>query len=99
MTCDQAIELLPWHLNGTLEAGETAEVRQHLETCERCRAALAETRQAWSVFAQHIPSSWVWRRLSRKSSEPIPVEDREAMTRHLAEETATLVRARVAVLG
>ena len=56
MTCDQAIELLPWHLNGTLEAGETAEVRQHLETCERCRAALAETRQAWSVFAQHIPS-------------------------------------------
>jgi Putative zinc-finger len=56
MTCDQAIEILPWYLNGTLEAGERAEVRRHLETCERCRAALAETGQAWSVFAQHIPA-------------------------------------------
>ncbi|HEX3556592.1 MAG TPA: zf-HC2 domain-containing protein [Thermoanaerobaculia bacterium] len=56
MTCDQAIELLPWYLNGTLESGELAEVRQHLETCERCREALAETGQAWSVFAQHIPA-------------------------------------------
>jgi anti-sigma factor RsiW len=56
MTCDQAIELLPWYLNGTLESGELAEVRQHLETCESCRAALAETGQAWTVFAQHIPA-------------------------------------------
>src|SRR4051812_22598037 len=56
MTCDQAIELLPWYLNGTLESGELAEVRQHLETCERCRAALAETGQAWSVFTQHVPA-------------------------------------------
>ncbi len=56
MTCDQSIELLPWYLNGTLEAGERAEVRRHLETCERCRAALAETGQAWSVFAQHVPT-------------------------------------------
>ena len=61
MTCDQAIELLPWFLNGTLESGELAEVRQHLETCESCRTALAETGQAWSVFAQettarHIPA-------------------------------------------
>jgi hypothetical protein len=56
MTCDQAIELLPWYLNGTLDAGEREEVRKHLTACERCRQALAETRQAWSVFAQHIPS-------------------------------------------
>ncbi|HSS75909.1 MAG TPA: zf-HC2 domain-containing protein [Thermoanaerobaculia bacterium] len=61
MTCDQAIELLPWFLNGTLESGELADVRQHLETCASCRAALAETGQAWSVFsqetaAQHIPA-------------------------------------------
>jgi anti-sigma factor RsiW len=56
MTCDQAVELLPWYLNGTLESGELADVRQHLETCESCRAALAETGQAWSLFAQHIPA-------------------------------------------
>src|ERR1700704_4114704 len=56
MTCDQTIELLPWYLNGSLESGELADVRQHLETCESCRAALAETGQAWSLFAQHIPA-------------------------------------------
>jgi Putative zinc-finger len=56
MTCDQSIELLPWLLNGTLDAGERAEVRHHLATCERCRLALTETRQAWTVFAQHIPA-------------------------------------------
>jgi len=56
MTCDQAIELLPWLLNGTLEAGERDEVRRHLETCSRCREALAETRQAFDVFDQHLPS-------------------------------------------
>ncbi|HKI06480.1 MAG TPA: zf-HC2 domain-containing protein [Thermoanaerobaculia bacterium] len=56
MTCDQAIELLPWLLNGTLEAEERAEVRRHLQTCERCREALAETRMAGAMFSQHIPS-------------------------------------------
>jgi anti-sigma factor RsiW len=56
MTCDQAIELLPWYLNSTLEAGEREEVRQHVAACERCRQALAETRQAWTVFDQHISS-------------------------------------------
>ena len=57
MNCDQAIELLPWLLNGTLEAGERDEVRRHLETCERCREALTETRVAGSIFGQHIPGS------------------------------------------
>ncbi len=56
MTCDQAIERLPWYLNGTLEPVELAEVRQHLETCESCRTALAETGQTWAVFA-HQDSS------------------------------------------
>jgi Putative zinc-finger len=56
MTCDHAIELLPWLLNGSLAAGERDEVWHHLETCERCRQTLAETREAWSVFAQHLPS-------------------------------------------
>jgi hypothetical protein len=56
MTCDQAIELLPWLLNGTLDAGERDAVRRHVDICERCREALAETRAAGSVFAQHIPS-------------------------------------------
>lgn len=55
MTCDEAIELLPWLLNGTLEEGERREVRRHLETCESCRQALAGTREAWTIFGQHLP--------------------------------------------
>jgi hypothetical protein len=55
MTCDQSIELLPWLLNGTLEAEELAEVRRHLATCDRCREALAETQRAGALFSQHIP--------------------------------------------
>src|SRR3954454_11692273 len=56
MNCDQAIEFLPWLLNGTLEATESGEVRRHLATCERCRAALNDTRDAWTIFSQHLSS-------------------------------------------
>jgi hypothetical protein len=56
MNCDESIERLPWMLNGTLEEGEHDEVRRHLATCERCRAALNDTREAWTIFDQHLPS-------------------------------------------
>jgi anti-sigma factor RsiW len=56
MNCDTAIELLPWLLNGTLATEERDEVWHHLKTCESCRRSLAETRETWSVFAQHLPS-------------------------------------------
>jgi Putative zinc-finger len=56
MTCETAIELLPWLLNGTLATEEHDEAWHHLKTCESCRQSLAETREAWSVFAQHLPS-------------------------------------------
>ncbi|HET9210925.1 MAG TPA: zf-HC2 domain-containing protein [Thermoanaerobaculia bacterium] len=56
MNCDEATEYLPWLLNGSLGAGESGEVRRHLATCERCRAALNDTRDAWTVFSQHLPS-------------------------------------------
>lgn len=57
MNCDQAIELLPWFLNGTLEAGERDEIRRHLETCRSCRQALRETREGWEILSQHLPST------------------------------------------
>jgi len=56
MNCEQAIEVLPWHLNGTLGEDEKKEVREHLAACERCRQALADTRLAWEIFDQHIPA-------------------------------------------
>jgi predicted anti-sigma-YlaC factor YlaD len=40
MTCDQAIERLPWLLNGSLEPAEREEVQGHLTTCAACREAL-----------------------------------------------------------
>ncbi|MFL6234995.1 MAG: zf-HC2 domain-containing protein [Thermoanaerobaculia bacterium] len=55
MICDQAIERLPWLLNGSLEPAELEEVQGHLTTCAACREALAETRKAWKIFGQHLP--------------------------------------------
>ena len=56
MTCDEAIEHLPWLLNGTLEPEEQRQVREHLAGCAACSAALAETRAAGRIFAQHLPT-------------------------------------------
>lgn len=56
LNCDHVAELLPWYLNGTLEEGEQGEVRVHLEGCTQCRQALDETRLAWRIYNQHIPS-------------------------------------------
>src|SRR5215210_339576 len=81
MTCDQAIELLPWLLNGTLEDQERAEVRGHLETCERCRQALAETRETGRMFDQHIPTAAM---VALAWGEEPPGLDRETVERHLA---------------
>jgi hypothetical protein len=57
MNCDLAAELLPWLLNGTLEAGERRELIEHLRGCDACRAALADTRVAWDLFDWHPPAA------------------------------------------
>lgn len=51
--CAAVRELLPWHLNGTLEGDEAAEVAAHLEECAACREELAATGRAAEVFAAH----------------------------------------------
>jgi anti-sigma factor RsiW len=56
LNCDQVAELLPWYLNGTLDEEEQGEVRVHLEGCTKCRQALDETRLAWRIYDQHLPS-------------------------------------------
>ena len=81
MTCDQAIELLPWLLNGTLEDQERNEVRRHLESCESCQHALAETREAGRVFDQHIPTAAM---IALAWGEDLPDLDRDTVERHLA---------------
>ena len=80
MNCDQAIELLPWLLNGTLEAGEREEVRQHLETCSRCREALADTRESWRILDQHLPTETL---VALADGETPPDLDPALIERHL----------------
>jgi anti-sigma factor RsiW len=56
MNCQEAIERLPWWLNGSLEPAERREVEDHLAGCASCQVALGETRLAWEVYAEHIPA-------------------------------------------
>jgi anti-sigma factor RsiW len=48
--CDRTTLALPWLLNGSLEAAERREVREHLIRCPQCRAELARTRETLAVF-------------------------------------------------
>ncbi len=57
MTCQEAALQLPWLLNGSLEPAERREVKDHLASCASCREALADTRLAWKIYAQHIPTA------------------------------------------
>jgi anti-sigma factor RsiW len=81
MTCDESIERLPWFLNGTLEEGERDEVHRHLATCEACRTALKDTREAWAVFDQHLPSETL---VALAYGETPPGGDSALAERHLA---------------
>jgi len=39
---EEALELLPWFVNGTLQGNEHAAVEQHVRSCVPCRVALQE---------------------------------------------------------
>ena len=79
---EQAQQLLPWYVNGTLDAGETAMVEAHLADCADCRADLAAERvlardvaalpidveHAWSALSDRIDAEGPPRRLA----EPVP---------------------------
>ncbi|MCP3962463.1 MAG: hypothetical protein GY719_31865 [bacterium] len=54
--CPQAVELLPWLLNGTLESEEREELLGHLESCDGCRRELDEAAVAWQLLNRHVPS-------------------------------------------
>ena len=59
-----------------LFAGEGSE-RRELES-----TLVVDSTAAYVLFDQHIPSSWVWRKLSRKNSTPSMLDDREGTTSH-----------------
>lgn len=53
MTCASVEELLPWYLNGTLEAGESSAIAQHLEECPQCRQEHRDAAMATASYAAH----------------------------------------------
>ncbi|HEX7183897.1 MAG TPA: zf-HC2 domain-containing protein [Thermoanaerobaculia bacterium] len=81
MTCDEILERLPWLLNGTLDEVERRTVLEHLQRCANCRQALEETRLAWQVFDQHIPSEAL---VAYAYGEPAPGVDPGLVEAHLA---------------
>jgi len=42
MTCDEARELIPWYVAGSLSAHEVGELAVHIADCSDCRADLAQ---------------------------------------------------------
>jgi hypothetical protein len=79
---EQAQQLLPWYINGTLEAGETAMVEGHLAECAECRADLAaeqvlardvaalpiDVEHAWSMLNDRIDAA----RPPSRLAKPVP---------------------------
>jgi anti-sigma factor RsiW len=79
---EQAQQLLPWYVNGTLEADEAAMVEAHLAECAECRADLVaeqalsrevaalplDVEHAWSTLSDRIDAAGPPRRLA----EPVP---------------------------
>jgi Trk K+ transport system NAD-binding subunit len=59
-----------------LFAGHGSE-RRELES-----TLVVDSTGAYVLFDQHIPASWVWRKLSRKKSTPSTSDDRGSMTTH-----------------
>lgn len=79
---EQAQQLLPWYVNGTLEPDDRAMVEAHLAECVECRADLAaeqvlardvaalplDVEHAWSMLSERIDAEGPPRRLA----EPVP---------------------------
>jgi hypothetical protein len=80
MQCEQAVGLLPWLLNGSLEPDERRALEKHLGGCAACRKELEQTRRAAAVYGAHLPSAEIgalaWER-------PLSEVDPEIARRHL----------------
>lgn len=51
-THEEALELLPWYVNGTLSDAEHADVERHVRTCLPCRVALQEQHHLSALLKQ-----------------------------------------------
>jgi len=68
--CEHIQELLPWYVNQTLDLAERRCVTAHLETCERCAAALVHWRQIAHALTEPAPVAAV-----ESGRSPAPVAE------------------------
>jgi anti-sigma factor RsiW len=101
MTCDQFSARVSDWLDGDIDATERAAFAAHAETCEACRALVADlraVRQVASTLDRQTPPSRVWTRLEQQlAAEP---RFREAAARRgasIASIAEARARARAAV--
>jgi anti-sigma factor RsiW len=73
----RASELLPWMVNGRIEATEARWLANHLENCEACRTELAAqrrirdalTREPTVEFAPQASFNRLWKRIEAESGD------------------------------
>ena len=74
---DEVQQLLPWFVNGTLAAEETARVEAHLVDCAECQGELVAERQlAAAVQSSSLDSEADWERLERRLNAVAPARIR-----------------------
>jgi len=81
VSCQEAVELLPWLVNGSLADDERRGLVEHLSSCASCRRELEQTAEAWRLMTHHVPSLALAEYSQGLSPSGV---DRERIERHLA---------------
>lgn len=75
---DAIWEILPWYVNGTLDASETRRVEAYIETCPLCAAEVREQRRLAEELAQIGPAEALqarnWAELRARIAAEVPEE-------------------------
>lgn len=93
-SCDRAVELLPWLLNGSLPAAEERALRRHLAGCAACHGELAATHRVGRAFGQHPDAETL---VDYALGLPLDGPRRAALEAHL--ETCDSCRGELALVG
>ncbi len=88
MTCDEAEILLHALIDGELDAGHAREVEEHVASCPRCAAALADYREMSKAVAganlRYTAPLSLRRRIEAALPQPKPAPNRRSVLRGFA---------------